>query len=261
MASIVTDRELAAGTMNGPKTTMSTLVMRAHSRMSFRNCRRRWAWLDGGLGYRHHSNEEDEAPIPALWFGSAFHFAMEDFHGYRVYGNTYEAFMAYAYAAKRHAAANNQPERAWPDNIDDLFELGGQMLDYYERFWLPGRELDTVWIDGVPQVELEFDIDLNVDPREWHSLSAFDRVVHQGTIDRLVHDPYNKAKWWELDYKTAKRFEITHLDTDSQVSAYLWGGSVLYPNKINGMLYQQHKKTWPNEPKVLSDGKLSTSAT
>src|SRR5438270_10658262 len=60
----------------------------------FQRCRRKWNWsstLRAGL-------ESLDAQPAALWFGSGFHFAMEDYHGYRQFKTPMDAFLAYVNA-------------------------------------------------------------------------------------------------------------------------------------------------------------------
>src|SRR3954468_7715100 len=67
--------------------------IRTSDRIGFKRCRRRWGWnshLRGNLGPKEAQNP--------LWFGTGMHFALEDYHGFNVYGSPTEAFKAYCSA-------------------------------------------------------------------------------------------------------------------------------------------------------------------
>src|SRR4051812_22681517 len=71
----------------GVKRQERVAIIRTSDRTGFRRCRRRWGWsshLKGNLAPRE--------AISPLWFGSGFHFALEDFHGPRQYASPIDAF-------------------------------------------------------------------------------------------------------------------------------------------------------------------------
>ena len=71
-------------------------IIRSSDRMGFKRCRRRWGWqshLRGNL-----TPVESASP---LWYGSGFHYAMEDFHGEKVWPTGVAAFEAYVKATYR----------------------------------------------------------------------------------------------------------------------------------------------------------------
>lgn len=216
-------------------------VIRTSDRIMFRRCRRRWGWqshLRGNLGSK-------EAASP-LWMGSGFHFALEDFHGLRAFANAADAFTAYVNATKRHDRSS------LPVDWSELHELSRGMLDYYQFDWLRYRDpLETYVHNGVPQVEVNFRVDIPFDARHW----GFDRVVYSGTIDRVIIDEYGQI--WIVEYKTAKAIQTLHLANDSQVSSYCWAGAHLYDRPIAGVIYQQHLKDIPKAPKRLANGRIS----
>lgn len=218
-------------------------VIRTTDRMVFRRCRRKWAWsshLRANLG-----SKEGQSP---LWMGSGFHFALEDFHGEHRFTKPSEAFRAYTDATKRH------DRKLLPADWDELVELSVGMLDYYSDDWLRGRDpLRTFIFNGVPQVEVNFRVDI---PFEDAQKFGYDRVVYSGTLDRVSEDEHGQL--WIVEYKTAKAIQTLHLSNDSQVSSYCWAGNLLYGRPIAGVIYQQHRKDLPKEPKVLANGRLST---
>lgn len=217
-------------------------VIRNSDRVLFRRCRRRWGWsshLRGNLGPKQNAGP--------LWYGTGFHFALEDFHGARKFPSAVDAFMAYTEATRRRAF------NKLPGDWQELVELGKGMLSYYTDVWLSSRDpLTTFVYNGIPQVEVNFRIDIPWEQGRY----GYDRVVYSGTLDRVVIDEHGQL--WIVEYKTAKQIQTLHYAVDGQVSSYCWAGNHLYEGyKVAGVIYQQHRKDIPEEPKVLSTGKLS----
>lgn len=110
------------------------------------------------------------------------------------------------------------------------------------------------------------DIDVNDASREYYleDLKA-DRieaikvkivpVCYHGTMDRIVVDRF--GRWWILDYKTAKGADTRKLDTDDQISAYMWAAEQRYQHPIHGFVYLQLTKEVAKPPKRLKSGVLS----
>lgn len=219
--------------------------IRTSDRIAFKRCRQKWDWSSG----LRNNLQQKENRMP-LWFGSGFHFAMEDYHGYNRYGNPKEAFHAYVDACRKTPLARLPVD--WQDSI----KLADAMLDYYVS-WLDGKNtLRTLWIDGVPQVECRFEIEIPLDP-EYVKACGYDEVRYQGTIDRVCVD--EKDRIFLMDYKTAKKFSTTHFDIDPQIGAYLWAGSVLFDRPVEGFVYSQHLKAIPEMPVPLASGELSVN--
>jgi hypothetical protein len=226
-------------------------IIRTSDRATWRRCRRKHSWT-----YSRGANLRPRSEAPQFWLGSGMHFALEDYHGYRNYTHPRDALAAYSQAISASGII-------LPADHRDLLELGQGMLDYYEA-WLETREpLQTLWIDGVPQVEVNFYVELPKDdlakycPRS--VLDTFSRILYSVTFDRVIIDPYNRL--WLMEYKSAKNFQHFHLDTDSQVTSYLWAASLKYRNhELAGCIYQQHKKQVPTSPPFLaSTGMFSVS--
>jgi hypothetical protein len=137
------------------------------------------------------------------------------------------------------------------------------MIDYYQDFWLTEQrdKYRTLWVDGVPQVEITGLIPLDehldrrgVPFRAW----GWEHVYYQFTFDRMVLDSDDRL--WILDYKFYARFaEVGALDIDQQISAYCWAAQTLFGRPVDGMIYQQHLKAEPSGPKLLQSGKYSTN--
>jgi hypothetical protein len=220
-------------------------VLRTSDRNEFRRCRRKWAWsshLRGNLG--------SDSAVSPLWLGSGFHFALEDFHGAKLYGTAMRAFAAYVVATHRRAGHS-----ALPPTWQDDFDLGQGMLSYYTEHWLTTRDpLQTFSWEGRLQCEVNFRIAVPFDATHW----GIDEVVYSGTLDRVIID--EEGILWIVEYKTAKAIQTSHYETDSQVTTYCWAASLLYPGyTVGGVIYQQHRKTIPEWPRILANGKLSTA--
>ena len=217
-------------------------IIRTSDRTTKRRCLRKWDWssnLRQGL-------EPTEHPMP-LWVGSGFHYALEDYYGYQHYSHPSEAFAAFTDACRR------TPKLELPDEWEEGLELAAAMLDYYPH-WIRSRpKYKTLWVDGVPQVEVDFEIELPFDATPY----GYDQVLYRGTFDRIAIDEWDGL--WIIEYKTAKQFEDRHFMTDQQVSSYSWAGQVVYDRPVMGVVYQQHKKTVPVGPRILSAGKISTA--
>lgn len=225
-------------------------VIRTSDRILYKRCRRRWGWnshLKQNLGPKEHA-------MP-LWFGTGFHFALEDMHGNNKFATAADAFMAYAEATNVQAQRSKGNFKL-PADWKESLELAKGMLDYYQEEWLPQRtQLQTFIYQGVPQTEVNFRVDIPFDASHW----GYDRVVYSGTIDRVAID--EQGQIWIVEYKTAKTIQTLHYALDPQVSSYCWAGMQLYGQPITGVIYQQHRKDIPQDPRVLSNGKVSTAKT
>lgn len=126
------------------------------------------------------------------------------------------------------------------------------MLCYYWDEWLNGREkLQTFVHKGIPQVEVNFRIEVPWEQGKY----GIDKVIYSGTLDRVVID--ENGLLWIVEYKTAKIVQTLHFSNDAQVGVYLWAGNLLYGQPIAGVIYQQHRKAIPSEPRILASGRLS----
>lgn len=222
---------------------MADAIIRTSDRVSFKRCRRKWS-LSSNLG--HNRTQSESASY--LWIGSACHYALEDYHGYNYYKHPSEALRACAQAQRIHA-------RKYPDSVklpmdmDEQLTLGEGLLDYY-LIWLKHREnYQTLWVDGVPQVELKGTIELPIETPD------YDRVLYQFTIDRMV---VIDGELWVLDYKFYNRDWTPDPDFDAQMSAYIWAASTIFDQPIRGAILEKHFKKVPEMPRILSSGKIST---
>lgn len=229
-----------------------TVIVRTGDFGSYRFCRRAWNWGSGIRGGRR----KPEQALP-LWTGTGIHFALEDYHGYQKYESLEAAWDAYVEATRKvdrlTRRRRKSPHIPMPEDWEVDNELARGMLNYYE-LWLKDRDpLETLWVDGEPQVEARFFIDLNW-PEGDHGI---DRVIHQFTIDRVTIDEDDFL--WPVDYKSAARYEDKHLLNDSQVTSYCWGIRSRYQQPTAGFVYQQHIKTVPQPPAILGKGTISAN--
>lgn len=222
-------------------------IIRTSDRIAFKQCRRRWGWSSH---LRH--NLGPPGGVSALWYGTGFHFALEDFHGWNRFGHPVAAFEAYYKVFKDY-----RPNKL-PDDHVELLDLGRRMLDYY-IIWLQQRihsQKKTYWLNGEPQVEVNFRFKIPFDQEKLESF-GYDEAYYSGTIDRVCIDDYGML--WPRDYKTAKNIEKMHFLTDPQVSAYMWAMPHIYEAPVGGFEYQQFCKSLPNPGRILQNGMVSTA--
>jgi hypothetical protein len=98
---------------------------------------------------------------------------------------------------------------------------------------------------------------LELDPvsgiREVHLVRV--PIYYHGTLDRVVRDRY--GRWWIMDWKTAKGADTNKLETDDQISAYMWAAEQWFRRPIHGFVYVQLTKEVAKPPKRLANGQLS----
>lgn len=263
----------------------SHFTIRTSDRRTFRRCRRKWEFMSSLKGNNQRKGTEQNTNF---WFGSAIHFAMEDFHGWNRFKDPRRAFHAYYEAF---------PADEIPAGADAHYELGMAMLSYYLT-WYDRHNIstgfETAWLDkegnfvppktegAEPAVEVSFSINLSV----WGAVSLKTQKIiasywvlcdlpaaegdiaivngesclivpikYHGTMDRIVVDKY--GRYWILDYKTAKSADTNKLDTDDQISAYLWAATKIFKVPFYGFIYLQLTKEAVQEPRRLKNGTLS----
>jgi len=218
-----------------------SIAIHTHDRIAFKRCRRKWNFSSP---LRQHLTSKIESNSNT-WFGSGIHFALEDYHGYRRFQSPKHAYQAYYNVFLKHFP------NLLPEDHEELLGLAFGILDYYE-LWLSYRssEYRTFYVDGEPQVEVEFSIEIPELTKY-----AGQKVVYQGAFDRIVVDPYDRL--WVMDYKTVKNFDTDKLELDAQISAYCWAAEQYYGMPVEGVVYLQIKKSFPQWPKELVDGGLS----
>ena len=204
---------------------------------SFRRCRRRWDITS----YQRQNFEPIDRTSKHLWFGSAFHFALEDLHGVKNFPSAWEAFQAYSEAT---------PDELIPDEHGLLMEMGQGMLSYYEKHWLPRRN-DMLYpvYKGGPTVEVNFAVPI-IDPRDGQAKGTL-----KGVFDGLCRDAYGRL--WVVEYKTAIQFDINKLSLDFQTTAYTYAACQMFGKSIEGVMYLQFYKGTAEAPEELKRGGIS----
>lgn len=234
------------------------IIIRTSDRIAFKQCRRKWGWsshLKRNLGPKHLATP--------LWFGSAIHFALEDYHGYNRFERPANAFRAYCIATSR------QDKRLLPDDAQEHYDLGVKMMDYYVDYWQRFRRvIPTYWAknpltgEEEPQVEVNFEIEIPLherpDLKRMCEAHEADCILYRGTMDRIGID--EDGNLWVVEYKTAKRAEVYHFQTDPQITTYVWAASHIYDRPVAGVQYFQFIKNAPEPPRILSSGKISTAS-
>lgn len=237
------------------------VIIRTSDRIAFKSCRRKW-----GFSSHLKMNMSPKALAAPLWFGSAIHYAMEDYHGHNFFGHPREAFKAYCISTAQNY------KRELPSDAQDHYELGKAMMDYYVHYWLgryPRKPHSTYWRKNPetgleePQVEVNFEIEIPINetdhPRLYRHMRALgaDCVLYRGTLDGVAIDEFGHL--WVVEYKTAKVFQNTHYQTDPQVTTYVWAASLIYDLPVAGVIYMQFVKKEPEHPRILSSGEVSTA--
>ena len=215
-------------------------------RVAFKRCRRRWNWTST----LRQGRETIQLPIP-LWFGSGFHYALEDFHGYNIYGDPCKALLAYVLAFRK------TPRCQLPEAWEETTRLGLAMFEYYKTWIQYFGAMETYYVNGKPQVEVDFKLDLPEEVQAMARKAGYDRAVYAGHFDRVVIDEYDRL--WVQDYKTAKMIKCDHFEGDTQVSAYSWAARKIYNQTVGGAIWQQFLKDVPRPALSLQDGSLSTN--
>lgn len=224
-------------------------IIRTSDAIAFKGCRRRWDFsshLRQNLGTLQHADP--------LWMGSGMHFALEDFHGFNLYGTPAMAMQAFAYAFKK-----KYPKKM-PDDWMTLCQLCCDMMDYYTNYWLTNRPLlDTYVFEEVPQLEVAIKIPIQMDRlKNWKEISKhWDQIFYSMTLDRVVKDEYGSL--WIMEYKSAKNMMTQHFATDPQCSRYVWGADLVYEEPVAGVIYQQHRKQVPKPARELKNGTISVA--
>ena len=210
-------------------------------RIAFKRCRRKW---DFSSSLRKRVVPANQPTNVNLWFGTGFHFALEDYHGYNIFKDPCKALDAYYNAFESHEL---------PEGAKDKIELGKRMFAHYLN-WdkLYQNQYETVWLEKAPLVEQNFYLEL-IELTE----SVGVPVYYKGTIDRLVIDA--SGNYWIQDYKTTAQMDTSKLLLDPQISAYIWATEQYYQVEVEGVIYTQFAKKAPEPPQELKKGGFSKS--
>ena len=265
---------------------ISHFTIRTSDRRTFRRCLRKWDFQSSLRGNWQHIGTEQNINF---WFGSAIHFSMEDYHGENKFGDPRKAFWAYYQAfpaselpmgAEAHyelGMAMLSYYLTWYKRHNDVSGFETALVDpETHQLYNPHQVKKTDKMEYT--VEQSFILPLNtyvaVDANGNIRKAFFNvqdpscisftyngvecdivPICYHGTMDRIVCDKY--GRYWVLDYKTAKGADTNKLDTDDQISAYLWAFEKWFGIKPYGFIYLQLTKEAVQEPKRLKNGELS----
>ena len=265
---------------------ISHFTIRTSDRRTFRRCLRKWDFQSSLRGNWQHIGTEQNINF---WFGSAIHFSMEDYHGENKFGDPRKAFWAYYQAfptdelpmgAEAHyelGMAMLSYYLTWYKRHNDVTGFETALVDpETHQLYNPHQVKKTDKMEYA--VEQSFILPLStyvaVDVNGNIRKAFFDvqdpscisftykgvdcdivPICYHGTMDRIVCDKY--GRYWILDYKTAKGADTNKLDTDDQISAYLWAFEKWFGIKPYGFIYLQLTKEAVQEPKRLKNGELS----
>ena len=265
---------------------ISHFTIRTSDRRTFRRCLRKWDFQSSLRGNWQHIGTEQNINF---WFGSAIHFSMEDYHGENKFGDPRKAFWAYYQAfpadelpmgAEAHyelGMAMLSYYLTWYKRHNDVTGFETALVDpETHQLYNPHQVKKTDKMEYA--VEQSFILPLNtyvaVDANDNIRKAFFNvqdpscisftyngvecdivPICYHGTMDRIVCDKY--GRYWVLDYKTAKGADTNKLDTDDQISAYLWAFEKWFGIKPYGFIYLQLTKEAVQEPKRLKNGELS----
>lgn len=238
-------------------------MIRAHTRRSFRGCRRRWNW---SIREGYHPLVQ---PKP-LEFGTAFHIAFEKIYDPDLWDSTNAQDKLERAKQAFKQACNEQREsyllseslprldREGQDDYDARIKLGFGMLEYYVTHV---HVKEDHWFRPV-KVEMEFEVPLTDErgkPLRCYSSPACgqihehgDVVVHGGRVDVIVEDIV-RGGYYIIDWKTAAelRANADLLWMDDQLCTYCWALRFILNIDIRGFIYVEIRKDYPRRPAKL----------
>lgn len=264
------------------KCSQTEIAMHTHDLISYKNCRQQWKWSSP---FGMHLEPKPSVTIQAdgtkvtnvnknLWYGSAMHFALEDYEGTKRFESLREAFDAYVGAF---------PIEERPSEWPELVEMGHNLFDFLQPWLDHNKDWKVVHLDGVPLVEQKFSLVLA--PLCYYEITSGHRyfatetegvfvcktllnrltkeelelegakyveIVAHGTFDAIVEDEY--GNWYVLDYKSAASFDTDKLSLDQQISFYSWAASQYFQRPVDGFVYVQITKNPPKPPKLTKTG-------
>jgi hypothetical protein len=238
-------------------------------RRSFRGCRRRWSWV-------YQENLYPPTTPRPLEFGIAYHKAMEVLHSPTTW--RFPPAILCALAEKAFVDTCEEQRKKYLE-AKDLFALeGDESADYDERVEL-GRGMIRYYVEHQltdlqkeytpSHVEVSFHVPLKDEQKQYMFCKckgcrrAFAKaggtqklgrwignpVVISGRVDLVVYDDY--GNYWLWDWKTAARMATSEvfLELDDQIATYCWAVRIGLGLNIQGFLYHEQLKGFPEPPK------------
>lgn len=202
------------GIANIPYVKPSRYYLGTSASRSYRRCKRKWGFQSSmRLGLQRDTEENIN-----FWFGSAIHFAMEDYFGYNRFGDPRRAFKAYY-------EAFNVAER--PEGAAEHYELGLGMLEYFMQ-WYPKHNAElqfkTAWFrrtpiantndfayelvpehtaQAIPGVEFEMCLDMDI------------RIIVSATTGRILGVLKPGTFWIDQVFDEFKQFDCLYSSVDT----------------------------------------------
>jgi hypothetical protein len=198
-----------------------------------------------------------------FWFGTAIHFAMEDYFGWNKFGDPRRAFKAYYKAFK--------PEDR-PEGADEHYELGLAMLTYFLE-WYPKHNMDmgfkTLWLNeqdqevpantpgARPACEEEFTLDLGY--RVIINASTGQIMKEWNAITDMIYDKDGFHPDWSINNRLdAQTIEMSEPSREyvlvHEVATDGFGGSmadttvrivpVCYHGTMDRMVVDRYGRWW-----------------
>ena len=218
-------------------------IIRTSDRGRFKKCRQQWDFESPmRQGYRYAGG------VKPLDFGIAMHVGLEIYYDPERWSYPKEIREKLAIRAFLDSCEEQKAKvmLATPDlsveteaDFKERGELGVAMLEHYFSW---SEERDTF---KPIKSEIEFEV----------PIPGMD-AVYQGRIDLIIEDA--QGDYWIVDHKTAAQFgDTTHLDLDVQVGSYCWAIQKQLGIPVKGVIYNELRKSVPQEPVVNKNGTIS----
>lgn len=190
----------------------SRFTIRTSDRRVFRRCLRKWSFQSSLKGNWKRKGTEQNINF---WFGSAIHFAMEDYHGKNVFGDPRRAFWAYY---------QSFPKDEIPAGADAMYEVGIAMLSYYLTWYTRHNDItgfQTAWVNAETH-EI-------ITPAHWQLLAAEEQAQYEPSVEQSFMLPLNF-------------FVTVDVTTDDIVEIYdLTDGRSVLPHDVEEEFYLNGK--------------------
>ena len=252
--------------------TITPVIIRTSDRGMFKRCREMW-----NMTSKMRQNYEPIARYIHFDFGTAIHAAMEAYYWPTTWQyRKLREFNAVHVFKQTHAELMQKVrvgDVQFEIEFTEAYDVGLRMLEFYFT-WAPQQ--DKYWRPIFVEIEFEVPIPglfLGICSNDtqklhlqgphcenWISVQPF---VYQGRIDLVVEvfdEEGNSLGYFIVDHKTAGSFgEPQWLWLDDQCSSYAWALQKMLGLKIQGVIYNQLKKSPPHPPKQLKNGGFSVA--
>lgn len=257
---------------------MDKYVIRTSDRGTWRKCRELWNFKSP----LRRRLQPLAGPKP-LEFGIAVHRGLQVYYDPEMWDFTNRAVVeALALKAFNEDCNTQELKRKesglWDDLVQEDFadrrELGEGMLKHYfawapeqDKDWRPVHTEITFEVPVAPpymgtgywSTDEPYQKGLDVDDSSGEPVLLYQGkpVVYQGRLDAVMQ--HKDGTYWIWDHKTAAQFRenLDWLDMDPQVGSYAWALYYRLGIEIEGVIYNELRKTVPKLPKELKNGGFS----